>query len=106
VIVLPITHIIGDVVTEAYGYRVARWVIWTDFAGNPLAILADEAAGLDCLQETPTGEVWSYPPEADAHSHAGKIGCCTLTITRNADPRGGGGYPPLKNASGKGVHVL
>jgi hypothetical protein len=101
-IVLSITRIIVDVVTEAYGYRVARWVIWTDFAGNLLAILADEAVGLDCLQETPTGEVRSYPPEADAHSHAGKIGCLTLTITRNADPRGGGGIPPSKTRPRRG----
>jgi hypothetical protein len=100
-IILPAARIIGDVVAEAHGCRVARWVIWTDFAGNLLAILANEAVGPGCLQETPTGEVWPYPPEADARPHA-RIGCLALTIIRRADPRGMG-HPPLKNAP---VHVL
>jgi hypothetical protein len=45
------------VAAEACGRRVARWVIWTDFAGNFLAILADEAVGMGRLQETPTGKI-------------------------------------------------
>ena len=46
VIVFPVTYIIGDVVTEVYGYRVARRMIWTGFAGNLLAVLAAAAGGL------------------------------------------------------------
>jgi len=46
VIVFPITYIIGDVLTEVYGYRVARNVIWAGFAGNLLAALAAYLGGL------------------------------------------------------------
>ena len=46
VVVFPVTYIIGDVVAEAYGYRAARRMIWTGFAGNLLAVLAAVAGGL------------------------------------------------------------
>jgi hypothetical protein len=105
VIVLPIIRTIGDMAAEAHGRRVARWVIWTCFAGSLLAILTDEQARLGRLRETPTGEVWPYAPEADARSRAGKIGCPALTITRNADP-GGEGASPLGIRPKNGMHVL
>jgi len=87
---------------EACGGRAARRMIQTGFAKSPLAILADEQAGLGRLRETPAGEVWPYAPEADARSHAGKIGCLALTITRNADPRGEGVSPPQKRVRERG----
>lgn len=34
IIVFPISYIFGDVLTEVYGYRVARRVIWLGFACN------------------------------------------------------------------------
>lgn len=46
VVVFPVTYIIGDVVTEVYGYRIARRMIWTGFMGNLLAVLAAAAGGL------------------------------------------------------------
>ena len=40
IIIFPLSYIIGDVLTEVYGYRQARRVIWLGFACNLLAVLA------------------------------------------------------------------
>lgn len=40
VILFPITYIIGDVLTEVYGYAAARRAIWTGFACNLVAVVA------------------------------------------------------------------
>ncbi|MEK7623083.1 MAG: queuosine precursor transporter [Patescibacteria group bacterium] len=40
VILFPLTYVIGDVLTEVYGYAVARRVIWTGFLCNLVAVLA------------------------------------------------------------------
>ena len=40
VIIFPISYIVGDVLTEVYGYRQARWVIWLGFACNVLVVAA------------------------------------------------------------------
>lgn len=37
-IIFPISYILGDVLTEVYGYRRARQVIWLGFACNLLAV--------------------------------------------------------------------
>lgn len=39
VVVFPMSYIIGDVLTEVYGYSEARKVIWLGFVGNALAVL-------------------------------------------------------------------
>src|SRR5215510_5609801 len=39
-IIFPISYICGDVLTEVYGYRRARQVIWLGFACNLLAVTA------------------------------------------------------------------
>ena len=39
IVVFPISYIIGDVLTEVYGFRVARGVIWLGFACNALLVL-------------------------------------------------------------------
>jgi uncharacterized integral membrane protein (TIGR00697 family) len=39
-IIFPISYICGDVLTEVYGYRRARQVIWLGFACNLLAVAA------------------------------------------------------------------
>jgi hypothetical protein len=44
VIIFPISYLFGDVLTEVYGYRVARRVIWSAFLANALAVLAIVAA--------------------------------------------------------------
>jgi len=40
VIIFPISYIFGDVLTEAYGYRQARRVIWLGFFCNLIAVVA------------------------------------------------------------------
>lgn len=40
VILFPVTYIIGDVLTEVYGFAAARRVIWTGFFCNLLAVVA------------------------------------------------------------------
>ena len=38
VIIFPISYIFGDVLTEVYGFRTARRVIWMGFLGNLVAV--------------------------------------------------------------------
>jgi len=45
VILFPIAYIIGDILTEVYGYEKARKVIWTGFFCNLVAVLAIWLAG-------------------------------------------------------------
>ncbi len=40
VILFPITYIIGDVLTEVYGFAAARRAIWTGFLCNLIAVVA------------------------------------------------------------------
>jgi uncharacterized integral membrane protein (TIGR00697 family) len=40
VIIFPISYIFGDVLTEVYGYRQARQVIWLGFFCNLVAVIA------------------------------------------------------------------
>jgi uncharacterized integral membrane protein (TIGR00697 family) len=40
VIIFPVSYIFGDVLTEVYGYRLARQVIWLGFLCNLLAVIA------------------------------------------------------------------
>ena len=40
VIIFPLSYLLGDVLTEVYGYGRARRVIWLGFACNLLAVLA------------------------------------------------------------------
>jgi uncharacterized integral membrane protein (TIGR00697 family) len=46
VILFPIAYIVGDVLTEVYGYARARQSIWIAFGCNLLAVLAIWIAGL------------------------------------------------------------
>jgi uncharacterized integral membrane protein (TIGR00697 family) len=39
-VIFPISYILGDVLTEVYGYRIARKVIWLGFGGNLVAVAA------------------------------------------------------------------
>jgi hypothetical protein len=40
IVIFPISYIVGDVLTEVYGYGQARRVIWLGFASNLLAVVA------------------------------------------------------------------
>jgi hypothetical protein len=46
VIVFPLSYIVGDVLTEVWGYAAARRVIWLGFACNALTVLALVIAGV------------------------------------------------------------
>jgi uncharacterized integral membrane protein (TIGR00697 family) len=46
VVVFPISYICGDVLTEVYGYRMARRVIWLGFLCNLLAVFAIYLGGI------------------------------------------------------------
>jgi uncharacterized integral membrane protein (TIGR00697 family) len=45
VVLFPLSYIIGDVLTEVYGFSRARQAIWTGFACNLLAVMAIWVAG-------------------------------------------------------------
>ncbi len=45
VVVFPLAYILGDVITEVYGYAYARQAIWTGFVANALAVAAIALAG-------------------------------------------------------------
>lgn len=53
VIVFPISYICGDVLTEVYGYRAARRVIWLGFLCNLLAVAAIYLGGI-----LPAAPIW------------------------------------------------
>jgi len=44
--VFPISYILGDVITEVYGYRQARSVIWLGFACNLILVIAVWLGGI------------------------------------------------------------
>ena len=46
VVIFPISYIVGDVLTEVYGYARARQVIWIGFGCNALAVLAMWVGGV------------------------------------------------------------
>lgn len=70
VILFPITYIIGDVLTEVYGYGRARQVIWIGFLCNLLAVLAIWVAGLLPPAQFWNAGVYSTPGEASRAYHA------------------------------------
>jgi uncharacterized integral membrane protein (TIGR00697 family) len=43
-VIFPLAYLLGDVLTEVYGFRAARAVIWLGFACNLVAIAAIQAA--------------------------------------------------------------
>lgn len=46
IIIFPISYICGDVLTEVYGYKQARLVIWLGFICNLIAVIAFWIGGL------------------------------------------------------------
>jgi uncharacterized integral membrane protein (TIGR00697 family) len=46
IVIFPITYIIGDVLTEVYGYAKARRVIWLGFAANLFAVATFALVGV------------------------------------------------------------
>jgi uncharacterized integral membrane protein (TIGR00697 family) len=54
IIIFPLSYIFGDVLTEVYGYRRARSVIWLGFACNLIAVIAIWVAG-----QLPAASFWA-----------------------------------------------
>jgi len=61
ILIFPLSYIIGDVLTEVYGYSYARRVIWLVFFCNLLAVAAIWAAGA-----LPPARVWPHQRAYDA----------------------------------------
>ncbi len=61
VALFPLTYILGDVLTEVYGFRLARRVIWLGFLGNAVAVLGFWIGGL-----LPSAPFWSNQPAYQA----------------------------------------
>jgi len=40
IVIFPVSYIFGDILTEVYGYRQARRVIWLGFLCNAIAVIA------------------------------------------------------------------
>ena len=66
IIIFPISYILGDILTEVYGYRQARRVIWLGFFCNLVAVIAFWVAGqlpaLDANIQTAYEDVFNYVP--------------------------------------------
>jgi uncharacterized integral membrane protein (TIGR00697 family) len=66
ILLFPLTYILGDVLTEVYGFAKAREAIWLGFACNLLAVLAIRAS-----QALPASPFWTagvYRTAADAQA--------------------------------------
>lgn len=57
IVIFPVSYIIGDVLTEVYGYRRARQVIWLGFVCNLVAV-----AAIWVGQVLPGAPVWDAQP--------------------------------------------
>ena len=54
IVIFPVSYVIGDVLTEVWGYAATRRVIWLGFACNALMVLAVWIGG-----ELPAAPFWS-----------------------------------------------
>lgn len=61
IIVFPLSYLFGDVLTEVYGYRAAKYVIWLGFLCNLLAVIAIYFGGL-----MPPAPIWHDQRAYDA----------------------------------------
>src|ERR671918_3058924 len=56
IVIFPVSYVVGDVLTEVWGYAAARRVIWLGFACNLLMVIAIWIGG-----ELPAAPFWSGP---------------------------------------------
>jgi|TARA_B100000029_G_scaffold439707_2_gene456447 uncharacterized integral membrane protein (TIGR00697 family) len=54
IVIFPVTYIIGDILTEVYGYSKARQVIWLGFIANSFAVCVFAIVGM-----LPAAEIWN-----------------------------------------------
>jgi len=66
IVIFPISYIFGDILTEVYGYRQARKVIWLGFLCNLIAVFAFWVAGripaLDSGVQSAYQRILGYTP--------------------------------------------
>jgi hypothetical protein len=65
IVLFPIAYIVGDVLTEVYGYSAARRGIWIAFGCNLLAVVAIWLAGILPPASFWTAGVYENPEQAD-----------------------------------------
>jgi uncharacterized integral membrane protein (TIGR00697 family) len=58
IIIFPLSYIFGDILTEVYGYRAARRVIWLGFLCNLIAVLTIWVGGLLPALDEEVQEAW------------------------------------------------
>ncbi len=72
IIIFPLSYIFGDILTEVYGYRQARKVIWLGFFCNLIAVIAFWVAGqipaLDSGVQNAYDRILGYTPRLLAAS--------------------------------------
>lgn len=61
IVIFPVSYLLADVLTEVYGFRAARRVIWLGFFCNLLAVIAIYIGGV-----LPAAGFWSNQPAYDA----------------------------------------
>lgn len=61
VVVFPLSYILGDILTEVYGYRVARRVIWSAFLADAVVVVSIVAA-----QQLPSAPFWENQAAYDS----------------------------------------
>jgi uncharacterized integral membrane protein (TIGR00697 family) len=66
IVIFPLSYIFGDILTEVYGYRQARKVIWLGFLCNLIAVFAFWVAGqipaLDSVVQNAYERILGYTP--------------------------------------------
>ena len=66
IIIFPLSYIIGDILTEVYGYQMARRVIWLGFCCNLIAVaafwIAGEIPALDSEVQGAYDRILGYVP--------------------------------------------
>ena len=75
-LLFPLVYVLGDVLTEVYGFKTARRVIWTGFAAMVLAVLVFFVLGLlpsEAIWEGETGGNSSYNAILGGMSYGGIV---------------------------------
>jgi uncharacterized integral membrane protein (TIGR00697 family) len=65
IVIFPVAYIVGDVLTEVYGYAAARRGIWIAFGCNLLAVIAIWLGGLLPPASFWTAGIYENPEQAD-----------------------------------------
>jgi len=72
IVIFPLSYIFGDILTEVYGYRQARKIIWLGFLCNLIAVIAFWVAGqipaLDSDVQNAYERILGYTPRILAAS--------------------------------------